>query len=233
MGLHRVASKEEQDLSPDARQKTKLFWAMYILEKNLSLQLGRSSTLRDHDITIPLKHVRSVYQIGGSLGVLSPKWLRTSQIEGRVYDEIYSPDALQQPPSQRDTRAMRLIADMNEVVSNSTAFEVCSYASNFLSPFSVSLWLMHVANVSSQSEFLRKRRHVVGHELDDILTQCELVSNLSLMCLIYRSVSATGGNAPFYTECISTARQALAEHHKSMDLIGTKDVHLFDMYINW
>lgn len=125
MGLHRIASKEEQELDPEARQKTKVFWAMFILEKNLSLQLGRSSTLRDHDITIPLKRVRTVYQIGGSLGVLSPKWLQMSQIEGRVYDEIYSPDALQQLPSQRDARAVRLLADMNDIINSSSSSEAC------------------------------------------------------------------------------------------------------------
>lgn len=130
IGLHRVASKQEQDFNPETRQKVKLFWAMYILEKNLSLQLGRSSTLRDHDITVPLKHVRMVYQMGGSLGVLSPKWLRMSQIEGRVYDEIYSPDALQQCPSQRDARARRMIADMKDIIDDSSTSEACSDASN-------------------------------------------------------------------------------------------------------
>ncbi|KAI7774732.1 transcriptional regulatory protein [Diaporthe eres] len=75
MGLHRAASEQEQDFNPETRQKVKLFWAMYIFEKNISLQLGRSSTMRDHDITVPLKHIRMVYQMGGSLGVLSPKWL--------------------------------------------------------------------------------------------------------------------------------------------------------------
>lgn len=125
MGLHRIASKEEQDLNPEARQKTKLFWALHILEKNLSLQLGRSSTLRDHDITIPLKNVRTVYQLGGSLGVLSPKWLQTSQIEGRVYDEIYSPDALKQCPSERGHRARRLIADLKDIIDTSSTSEAC------------------------------------------------------------------------------------------------------------
>lgn len=73
----------------------------------------------------------------------------------------------------------------------------------------------------------------MGDELDDILIQCEKVSNLSLMCLIYRSMSATGGNQPFYRECINTARQALAEHDKSISLIESHDIHVFDMYINW
>lgn len=134
MGLHRTASQAEQELNPEARQHTKVFWAMFILEKNLSLQLGRSSTLRDHDITISLKHVRTVYQVGGSLGVLSPKWLQVSQIEGRVYDEIYSPDALQQSPRQRDARAMKLVADMNEIINSSSHYEVCLDASSQAPP---------------------------------------------------------------------------------------------------
>lgn len=233
MGLHRIASKEEQGLNSEARQKAKLFWAMFILEKNLSLQLGRSSTLRDHDITIPLKHVRTAFQIGGSLGVLSPKWLQMSQIEGRVYDEIYSPDALQQAPNQRDARAMRLIADMNEITSNSNNSEACLHDFKRIRPFSSLQWLIDIADDSLQAEFLRQRRHIAGERLDDVLTQCEMVANLSLMCLIYRGMSAPGDNGPFHNECINTARQALAEHHKSMALIDSSDIHLFDIFINW
>ncbi|KAI8265338.1 hypothetical protein K4K58_011373 [Colletotrichum sp. SAR11_239] len=52
----------DHSFDPETRQKSKLFWAMFILEKNLSLQLGRSSTLRDHDITVPLKAIKMGYQ---------------------------------------------------------------------------------------------------------------------------------------------------------------------------
>ncbi|KAL2273040.1 hypothetical protein FJTKL_05611 [Diaporthe vaccinii] len=38
---------------------------------------------------------------------------------------------------------------------------------------------------------------------------------------------------PRYRECINTARQALAEHDKSISLIESHDMHVFDMYINW
>lgn len=63
MGLHRIASQQDHSFDPGTRQKSKLFWAMFILEKNLSLQLGRSSTLQDHDIMVPLKAIKMGYQL--------------------------------------------------------------------------------------------------------------------------------------------------------------------------
>ncbi|KAF3811756.1 hypothetical protein GCG54_00014508 [Colletotrichum gloeosporioides] len=200
MGLHRIASQQDHSFDSETRQKSKLFWAMFILEKNLSLQLGRSSTLRDHDITVPLKAIKMGYQIGGSLGVLSPKWLRISQIEGRVYDEIYSPEALHQGANTRNSRARSLVADLKEIINDTDSYE---------------------------SEFLQERRRVLGNTIDDIFIQCDKISNLSLMCLIYRSVCQD--NVPFCEECISTAREALEEHTRSMSLIDSRDTHLFDI----
>ncbi|KAF4845463.1 putative transcriptional regulatory protein [Colletotrichum siamense] len=200
MGLHRIASQQDHSFDSETRQKSKLFWAMFILEKNLSLQLGRSSTLRDHDITVPLRAIKMGYQIGGSLGVLSPKWLRISQIEGRVYDEIYSPEALHQGSNTRNSRARGLITDMKEIINDTDPYE---------------------------SEFLQERRRVLGNTIDDILIQCDKISHLSLMCLIYRSICQN--NEPFCEECISTAREALEEHTRSMSLIDSRDTHLFDM----
>ncbi|EQB43260.1 fungal specific transcription factor [Colletotrichum gloeosporioides Cg-14] len=200
LGLHRIASQQDHRFDSETRQKSKLFWAMFILEKNLSLQLGRSSTLRDHDITVPLKAIKMGYQIGGSLGVLSPKWLRISQIEGRVYDEIYSPEALHQGANTRNSRARSLIADLKEIINDTD---------------------------SCESDFLQERRQVLGNTIDDIFIQCDKISNLSLMCLIYRSVCQN--NVPFCEECISTAREALEEHTRSMSLIDSRDTHLFGM----
>ncbi|KAF5484864.1 putative transcriptional regulatory protein [Colletotrichum siamense] len=200
MGLHRIASQQDHSFDSETRQKSKLFWAMFILEKNLSLQLGRSSTLRDHDITVPLKAIKMGYQIGGSLGVLSPKWLRMSQIEGRVYDEIYSPEALHQCASTRNSRARSLIADLKETVNDTDSYE---------------------------SEFPQERRRILGNTIDDIFIQCDKISHLSLMCLIYRSICQN--DVPFCEECISTAREALEEHTRSMSLIDSRDTHLFDM----
>lgn len=35
------------------QRKICLFWAVYVLEKTVALRLGRPSTIRDQDITIP------------------------------------------------------------------------------------------------------------------------------------------------------------------------------------
>lgn len=127
LGLHRIASQAESVFSVESRQKSKLFWSLYMLEKNLSLQLGRSSTLRDHDITVSLRSVRFGSQGGTSLGILAPQWLQLAQIEGRVYDELYSPQALCQDPGMRESRARNLASEVQRITEDLDPLDVSNY----------------------------------------------------------------------------------------------------------
>ncbi|KAI9149936.1 Leptomycin B resistance protein pmd1 [Paramyrothecium foliicola] len=204
LGLHRIACLKESEFEPENRQKSKLFWSLYILEKNLSMQLGRSSTLRDHDITMPLEDVRLSSQWGNSLRTVSPNWLRLAQVEGRIYDELYSPRALSQPIEARNACARHLVAEVERMTKISDLRD---------------------------AKFLQERRRNVGPNVDDVLTRCDQISRLSTLCLIYRSISV--GSLAFCDECIAMARQALKEHSETMNQIDLNDVHLFDICINW
>ncbi|TDZ36723.1 hypothetical protein C8035_v005153 [Colletotrichum spinosum] len=180
LGLHRLASQTGHEFDLNVRRKTKLFWSVFVLEKNLSLQLGQSSTLRDHDIAVPLKHIRTGHHVGGSLCIISPKCLRVSHMEGRVYDDIYSPESLLHSPLVRNSRARMLISELKTIVDDTSSAEACSFSS---------------------------------------------------MCLVYRSTSANAGY--FSRDTVATAREAIAEHIRCMDLVGSRDALLFNKCITW
>ncbi|TDZ16383.1 putative transcriptional regulatory protein [Colletotrichum orbiculare MAFF 240422] len=204
LGLHRLASQTGNEFDLNVRRKTKLFWSVFVLEKNLSLQLGQSSTLRDHDIAVPLKHIRTGHHVGGSLCIISPRCLRVSHIEGRVYDDIYSPESLLHSPLVRNSRARMLISELKTIVDDTSSAEV---------------------------EFLHDRRRLLGDRVDDLLTCCEKACSFSLMCLVYRSTSANAGY--FSRDTVATAREAIAEHIRCMDLVGSRDALLFNKCITW
>lgn len=91
-------------------------------EKTLSLRLGRSSTFRDHDIT--LARPGTERHAGNFLGDIARYWIDLSSIQGRVYDEIYSPGALMQPPDIRTSRAQALAAELKSAMQNAQDFHV-------------------------------------------------------------------------------------------------------------
>ena len=102
--------------SEEKLQRQNLFWTIYMTEKMLSLRLGRSSTFRDQDIT--LSRLGGERSNGSCLTELNPGWVNMASIQGRIYDDIYSPRALMQPPQTRTSRARALAAELKAVMQH-------------------------------------------------------------------------------------------------------------------
>ncbi|CAG7955618.1 unnamed protein product [Penicillium nalgiovense] len=97
------------------QRKLRLFWALYVIEKAVSLRLGRCSTIRDHDITVP--RLLLDRKMGSLLYNRLPDWIDVANLYGRVYDNIYSPNALVQPVSVRESRARALAAELERIMA--------------------------------------------------------------------------------------------------------------------
>ena len=85
-------------------------------EKTLSLRLGRLSTFRDQDITLPRPGMERPR--GSFLAELVPGWVTIASIQGRIYDDIYSPGALMQPPHTRASRAQDLASELETAMQH-------------------------------------------------------------------------------------------------------------------
>lgn len=109
LGMH---SKVEMTQDPPEIKavKIKLFWLLYVQEKALSLRLGRSSTIRDSDITIPVPYINSLSEITYFSQLDKMKDL--AHLQGKIYDQLYSSGALAQPQDIRTTRARSLAAEL-------------------------------------------------------------------------------------------------------------------------
>lgn len=113
----------------EAQRKIRLFWALYALEKAVSLRLGRSSTIRDHDITVP--RLLLDRKMTSLLHNRLPDWTDVASLYGRVYDNIYSPNALAQPASIRESRTRAVAAELERIMAARVEF----YVSCSLPPF--------------------------------------------------------------------------------------------------
>ncbi|KKA22872.1 C6 transcription factor [Rasamsonia emersonii CBS 393.64] len=110
LGYHRsVASPDDRKL--DIQLKKRMFWYTYILDKSLSLRLGHSSTLQDFDITLDLPELSPDTRLS-MWEVMYQHWIRIGRFQGRIYEELYSPQALSGSSAEMTRRAKSIISDM-------------------------------------------------------------------------------------------------------------------------
>ncbi|OQD87920.1 hypothetical protein PENSOL_c075G11179 [Penicillium solitum] len=83
LGLHNklVMATEPTE---ESQRGMRLFWALYALEKAVSLRLGRSSTIRDHDITVP--RLLLDRKMTSLLHNRLPDWIEVASLYGRVLE---------------------------------------------------------------------------------------------------------------------------------------------------
>ncbi|CAI7606589.1 unnamed protein product [Penicillium viridicatum] len=190
LGLHTklVMATEPAE---EARRGIQLFWAVYAIEKAVSLRLGRSSTIRDHDITVPrlLLDRRMTSLLHNRL----PDWIEVASLYGRVYDNIYSPNALAQPVSIRESRIRALAAELEKIMASRVEF----YAR---------------ANVVLQRRPNQWTSHVVHPGLSRFIIHANRAIEYSILASIYRGIpSGKSSSLSPCPECISAARATLKE----------------------
>ncbi|RAH73949.1 putative C6 transcription factor [Aspergillus aculeatinus CBS 121060] len=105
----------EEDENAEKQRKTRLFWAVYVLEKALALRLGRPSTIHDADITLP--KLRLDRRMASLLHNRLPDWIEMAGLYGRAYDEICSPKALTQTADVRESRTRAVAREWEGVIA--------------------------------------------------------------------------------------------------------------------
>ncbi|RDW93602.1 putative C6 transcription factor [Aspergillus mulundensis] len=195
------------DSPEESAYRRNVFWTIYMNEKMLSLRLGRPSTFRDQDITLPRPGMERPN--GTFLAELAPGWITMASIQGRIYDDIYSPGALMQPPHIRTSRAQALAAEMETA-------------------------MQHIQDVHNHYD--ASKAQVLGLEYHEIAKRSDQVNCLIMLTLIYQGIVPEKPSASaFCQECIDAARETLQEHDRCVAVITKargKTVFL-ETYINW
>ncbi|KAF6810791.1 fungal specific transcription factor domain protein [Colletotrichum sojae] len=204
LGYHRVSQSRSESAGP-RDIKTLLFWHVYMLDKTLSLRTGRASVMQDWDITLPRKVDNTM--VADPWGVVITTWIKQAEIQHRVYEQLYSPLALNQSQEERIETVRRLEAEQKNIMA--AASHVREQA----------LFGLKALGASSILDI-----HLRGDEL----------TFQSTLTLIYRALPAPDGSpARFSQECIETARFAMQLHLECMQKIAEEGRHLKAVYIHW
>ncbi|KAJ4252441.1 hypothetical protein NW762_011042 [Fusarium torreyae] len=192
--------------TPEAKQRrAKLVWCIHMLDKLLSLRLSRPSLIRDGEITLRFEMFEA--DVGDGIGSVIAKWAHMCDLQGRVYDFLYSPRALAQPDGQREAHARDLATQMQ------TLFHTKSLAEDRL------------------SELGRKS---LGYELGGIFQKADKIGYLSTLCLIYRAIKpASSTHSAFCDECLAVAKEAIEEHKTCLVILKDAETSIFEFYVQW
>ena len=103
---------------PDERsRKSYLFWIVFCLERSLSLRLGRSSSMRDIEITLPKPEaIKTTANIGAHSDLAG--LVEASHIFGALFEQLFCPSSFSLAADVRASRAQSLVADWERIMAH-------------------------------------------------------------------------------------------------------------------
>ncbi|KAK3301852.1 uncharacterized protein B0T15DRAFT_442060 [Chaetomium strumarium] len=204
LGYHRIGTYKNMSAG-DAKHKQFLFWVVYLLDKSLTLRLGRSSTIQECDITVPLPSTDDPDQT--PIAIFFSLWVLSSRLQGQIYELLYCPAAIAQPESVRKSRVQLLeqqLAELGALTDKETA------------------------------KWDAKVRQEAGSDMADFFILSDIVLRMSTTTLVRRAVpNPPGSPTTFTADCIQAARETLAKHQECMAVVERSLVGLFSTYMSW
>jgi hypothetical protein len=208
LGYHQMSSlTESRGSSVDYDRRIDTFHYTYKLNKALALRLGRVSAFQDYDISMPLCGPQNC---GGNLWrrIIGAR-VRHAQVQGEIYDRLYSSTALLASREQRMQYAMALVKSMKAMIDD---------LDNIRADF---------GRVRSAGPLKR-----TTDDASELILGSELVSYNSSLTLIYRAVPQTAQTSVLFAdECIQAARTAFQAHHECLQLAMAPIAQIG--YIHW
>ncbi|USP78022.1 uncharacterized protein yc1106_05296 [Curvularia clavata] len=111
LGYHRFETMIN-DTEEDQRAKIDLFWLIFMFDKQLSLRLGRASTIQDWDVSLPLPAAKKTPINSFEESNMICYWVKVAKIQGQVYEKLFSPVTYTKSPSARGQIARNLVDAM-------------------------------------------------------------------------------------------------------------------------
>ncbi|KAG9756803.1 putative C6 transcription factor, partial [Aureobasidium melanogenum] len=113
LGFHRKSSLAHED-QESADIKRHLFWQLYMLDKNLSLNLGRGSNFPDADIDAEF-YTPSTNPAQRPWDLMSLATILFAKLQGQVYDKLYSASAMSSSLEERSRVVDELSSQVNSL----------------------------------------------------------------------------------------------------------------------
>lgn len=202
LGYHRMSSSSDAATN----MQRDIFNYTYMINKATSLRLGITSALQDYDISVP---VCPSPKLGDTLWrTIVVFRIRHSQTQGKIYDQLYSSEALRTPLGPRVQSAMALAQHVKSM-------------------------LREVETLSVEvGRILDSQKSPVYHGWEVILNS-DIITCYSMLTLIYRAIPQDGSTTSIYAEeCNRAALAAFQYHSENMQRIAGSPVAQAG-YIHW
>ncbi|KAF5965579.1 C6 transcription factor [Fusarium bulbicola] len=189
LGWHQLVPNNDRTTD----RKVSLFWLTYLLDKGLSLRLGRPAVIPDDEITLPERMDKA--DVPGGWRDLLTQWIRHSRLVGRAYQDLYSPSALRKSAQERGERERSLIAALKRIMDDS------------LMPL-------------GQAHLVERNTEDFGSAPDRMINtvlEADEVWYWTTLTFIRRAVPSTeGGQGAVSPACLESARMAFEAHGECM-----------------
>ena len=221
LGYHRKNPAREQDLA-----KRRIFWFVYILERDISLQLGRSSQLQDDDINTSKPEPRSDPGCR-PWDVLVLRGIETARIEGRIYKDLFCAAALSESLAVRAQRAKDLASDLCALYANEqeVSRDEENLAKHRVERKSLSIWQIEYQNAFYKDYI----------ELELELQRANFYCKLALIFQVLppKINPITGARLGYSDECVTASRKSLSIHRNLVSRFSGVIGNLMTYYAEW
>ncbi|KAK4073212.1 transcriptional regulator family: Fungal Specific TF [Trichoderma aggressivum f. europaeum] len=185
LGFHQN-SFLENDREDIKKAKQRLFFTIYRIDKSLSLRLGRSSNIQEYNVPLPCDS-------------MDMRWNKSANIQGRVYDELYSSFGLSRSYSDRLQSVKSLSGEIQMLLDvRNSELDRASYE-------------------QSDNSF-KGFAHTISSINTDILLKAHLAAEqvelLSVLTLIHRAVLTPDSGIP--PDCFEAASKAMDAHQHAI-----------------
>ncbi|KAF2193182.1 hypothetical protein K469DRAFT_730100 [Zopfia rhizophila CBS 207.26] len=250
LGYHRISSMKD-DSEDERAAKIHAFWFTYIMDKTLSLRLGRASSIQDWDMSLPYPVTTQ------GCNPIAPNillyWIKVAQIQGQTYERLFSPAAFLKSDEERAQVASELTNALNHAWGergDASELDISWIGADLVAwPPKQSL-PDHPTDPSSkhlQSDLYNFSTNAQPHPernspssnlpgsfggVGDLFYHADIVMHYSLMSLIQRAVSPDPFS--FNQDCIESARAALVAHQRCSKKFNVKgNEELWSGYVHW
>jgi hypothetical protein len=238
LGYHRSSSMKD-DTPEERAAKIHVFWFIYSMDKMLSLQLGRSSAIQDWDVSLPYPGSFDGPSQGSVLGEgnsIQHYWVNLAKIQGETYERLFSPAAFLKSARERAEIVRDLVQRLDRAWSErgTEALMHCFAKSAGLFPHldQTPCQSIPVEAASRGQVYLWENTGGDEDSQRDLYYYSDAVAHLSTVTLIHRAVQTD--NAPFSSECLHAAREALRLHQICSEQFNVKDnEEMWSSYLHW
>lgn len=214
LGYHRRSTLIHEDVAT-ADIKRHIFWQLYMLDKNLSLNLGRSSNFQDSDIDAEF-FTPDTNPTQRPWDMMTLATIVFAKVQGQVYDKLYSASAFSSSPIDRSTAISEL------------STQVLALRDQLVS---VSLRFFATRPRLTISQIDVSTAHY--HERLQGMVDCADFISCSVLTVIYRAQPSPGSKTEISAKCYDAARLSLESHLRCFAQFRDRDVTQQSEYVNW